>query len=51
MLTFDPDGALINVLTVDVDGDAVGTVRSVINPDKLGHLGYRLSPLARKEPA
>lgn len=51
LLTFDADGALINVLTVDVDGDAVGAVRSVINPDKLGHLGFRLSPLARKEPA
>lgn len=51
LLTFDPDDALINVLTVDVDGDTVGTVRSVINPDKLGHLGFRLSPLARRQPA
>lgn len=51
LLTFDADGGLINVLTVDVYGDSVGTVRSVINPDKLGHLGFRLSPLARREPA
>lgn len=50
LLTFDPDGGLINVLTIDVEGDSICTVRSVINPDKLGHLGFPLSPLARKEP-
>jgi RNA polymerase sigma-70 factor (TIGR02957 family) len=49
LLTFDPDGGLINVLTVDVEGDSICTVRSVINPDKLDHLGFPLSPLARKD--
>jgi RNA polymerase sigma-70 factor (ECF subfamily) len=49
LLTFDPDGGLINVLTIDVEGDSICTVRSVINPDKLDHLGFPLSPLARKE--
>ncbi|MGH8860528.1 MAG: RNA polymerase sigma-70 factor [Jatrophihabitantaceae bacterium] len=34
-----PDGALINVITVDIADGAVRTVRSVINPDKLRHLG------------
>jgi RNA polymerase sigma-70 factor (ECF subfamily) len=48
LLAFDPDGALINVLTVDVEGDSICTVRSVINPDKLDHLGFPLSPLARR---
>ncbi|OBC16315.1 RNA polymerase subunit sigma-24 [Mycobacterium sp. 852013-50091_SCH5140682] len=48
LLAFDPDGALINVLTIDVEGDSICTVRSVINPDKLGHLGFPLSPLARR---
>lgn len=51
LLIFDPDGGLINVLTVDVQDGAVCTVRSVINPDKLGHLGFPLSPLARRAPA
>jgi RNA polymerase sigma-70 factor (ECF subfamily) len=42
----DADGALVAVLNLDVSGGAVTTVRSVINPDKLGHLG-RLSPIGR----
>lgn len=49
LLMFDPDGGLINVLTVDVEGDTVATIRSVINPDKLGHLGFSLSPVARRD--
>ena len=35
----DPDGGLINVFTLDIADGAVQTVRSVINPDKLQHLG------------
>jgi RNA polymerase sigma-70 factor (ECF subfamily) len=34
-----PDGGLINVLSVDIADGLVQTVRSVINPDKLQHLG------------
>lgn len=34
-----PDGGLINVITVDIADGVVQTVRSVINPDKLHHLG------------
>jgi RNA polymerase sigma-70 factor, ECF subfamily len=34
-----PDGGLINVITLDIAGGVVQTVRSVINPDKLHHLG------------
>lgn len=34
-----PDGRLVNVLVLDVSAGAVQTVRSVINPDKLRHLG------------
>ena len=33
------DGGLINVITVDIADGVVQTVRSVINPDKLHHLG------------
>lgn len=35
----DADGRLINVFVLDIVEGAVRTVRSVINPDKLGHLG------------
>jgi RNA polymerase sigma-70 factor (ECF subfamily) len=41
----DGDGALINVFSLEVGDGVVMAVRSVINPDKLGHLGP-LSPLA-----
>ena len=33
------DGRLINVFAIDIVDGAVQTVRSVINPDKLRHLG------------
>jgi len=36
---YAPDGGLVNVITVDIADGAVQTVRSVINPDKLRHLG------------
>jgi RNA polymerase sigma-70 factor (ECF subfamily) len=35
----DPEGRLTNVWSLDIVDGAVQTVRSVINPDKLGHLG------------
>jgi len=35
----DPVGRLINVFSLDIADGAVQTVRSVINPEKLGHLG------------
>jgi RNA polymerase sigma-70 factor, ECF subfamily len=34
-----PDGAITNVFALDIAGGAVQAVRSVINPDKLQHLG------------
>ncbi|WP_319447177.1 MULTISPECIES: RNA polymerase sigma-70 factor [unclassified Mycobacterium] len=48
LLAFDAEGGLINVLTVDVHDDQICTVRSVINPDKLGHLGLPLSLFAQR---
>ncbi len=36
---FDPAGKLINVVTVDIADGVVQTVRSIVNPDKLHHLG------------
>jgi RNA polymerase sigma-70 factor (ECF subfamily) len=38
-LVRDADGRLVNVFVLDVVNGAVQTVRSVINPDKLHHLG------------
>ena len=35
----DPDGRIVNVVALDVAGGAVAAVRSIVNPDKLGHLG------------
>jgi RNA polymerase sigma-70 factor (TIGR02957 family) len=46
VLAFDAESRLINVLAFDVVGEVIASVRSVINPDKLGHLGYVLSPVA-----
>jgi hypothetical protein len=46
VLAFDAERRLINVLAFDIVGDVIENVRSVINPDKLGHLGYELSAVA-----
>ena len=49
-LFFDAEERLVNVFAFGVAEGAIQAVRSVINPDKLAHLGYPLSPLARREP-
>lgn len=43
----DPHGRLINVISLDIADGTVQTVRSIINPDKLTHLGP-LSPIGRR---
>ncbi len=35
----DPDGGLISVWSLGVAGDRIQSVRSVVNPNKLAHLG------------
>jgi RNA polymerase sigma-70 factor, ECF subfamily len=35
----DPQGLLVNVITVDVEGGRVVRLFSILNPDKLDHLG------------
>jgi len=35
----DPTGRLINIFGFDIADGVVHTIRSIINPDKLGHLG------------
>jgi RNA polymerase sigma-70 factor, ECF subfamily len=39
LLTIDPDGRLLGVLALDIADGRVQTVRSIVNPDKLRHLG------------
>ena len=39
LLTFDPARRLLGVLALDIADGHVQTVRSIVNPDKLGHLG------------
>ena len=46
-LSFDANGGLVMVLVLDIADDAIQTVRSIINPDKLVHLGFPVSDLAR----
>jgi RNA polymerase sigma-70 factor (TIGR02957 family) len=38
-LVRDPSGALINAMVLDIAGGKIVAIRSVVNPDKLGHLG------------
>jgi RNA polymerase sigma-70 factor (TIGR02957 family) len=38
-VTYDPEGRVINVFALDIAGGLVQAIRSVINPDKLHHLG------------
>jgi RNA polymerase sigma-70 factor (TIGR02957 family) len=38
-MSFDPDGKLINVLALDIADGQILAVRSIVNPDKLRHLG------------
>jgi RNA polymerase sigma-70 factor (ECF subfamily) len=38
-LVRDPDGRITNVFSLDIAEGAVQTIRSVVNPDKLRHLG------------
>jgi RNA polymerase sigma-70 factor (ECF subfamily) len=38
-ISLDAEGQVINVFILDIAGGRVQTIRSVVNPDKLGHLG------------
>jgi RNA polymerase sigma-70 factor (ECF subfamily) len=44
-----PDGRLVNVVGLDVAGGAITRVHSMLNPDKLGHLGP-VSDIALRPP-
>jgi RNA polymerase sigma-70 factor (ECF subfamily) len=38
-MAFDPEGRLLNVVSLDIADGLVQTVHSIVNPDKLRHLG------------
>jgi RNA polymerase sigma-70 factor, ECF subfamily len=38
-MAYDPDGRLVTVLCLEIADGRVNTVRAVVNPDKLRHLG------------
>lgn len=44
-LNLDGDGRLVGVFAMEIAGGSIQAIRSVVNPDKLGHLGYELSDL------
>ena len=43
----DPDGLVVTVLALDIAGGEISTIRSIVNPDKIAHLGA-VSPLTSR---
>ena len=48
-LAYDREGLLLTVFSLDVVDGQIQAIRSVVNPDKLGHLGP-ISPYGRPDP-
>lgn len=48
-LAFDSNGHIVSLLAFDIADGAIQTVRAIINPDKLTHLGFPVSELARTD--
>ena len=46
-VTYDAEGRVVSVFALDVADGVVQAIRSVVNPDKLGHIGH-VSDLARR---
>ena len=49
--SLDGDGRVVNVVGLDIEGGRIATIYSMLNPEKLGHLGpvsdVALRPSAR----
>jgi RNA polymerase sigma-70 factor (TIGR02957 family) len=45
IITLDAEGRLVNVIAVEIAAGQIQSVNSVVNPDKLRHLGLPLSDL------
>lgn len=43
IVTFDANGGLISVMALDIADGAIQNVHSIVNPDKLRHLGFPLT--------
>jgi RNA polymerase sigma-70 factor (ECF subfamily) len=39
LLVSDADGGLVSAISLELSGDRIAAVNSVVNPDKLRHLG------------
>jgi RNA polymerase sigma-70 factor (ECF subfamily) len=39
VMFLDADGRIASVMAVDIAGGVIQTIRGIINPDKLAHLG------------
>jgi RNA polymerase sigma-70 factor (TIGR02957 family) len=50
-LNLDHQGKLINVFSFEIADGQIQAIRSIINPEKLQHLGYQLSGIARRREA
>jgi RNA polymerase sigma-70 factor, ECF subfamily len=43
IIAFDVDGALISAMALDIADGVINAVYSIVNPDKLAHLGFPVS--------
>ena len=39
LISYDGEGRVINVMALEIGGGYVRGIRSIVNPDKLRHLG------------
>ena len=39
LIGYDPEGRIVNVMALEIDGGYVRGIRSIVNPDKLQHIG------------
>ncbi len=46
-LSFDREGRVISALALDIADGAIQTAHSIVNPEKLSHLGFPVSAAAR----
>jgi RNA polymerase sigma-70 factor (ECF subfamily) len=50
-LSFDGDGNIINVMSVDIAGGRIQGIHSMVNPEKLRHLGPSANWAASRAPS
>lgn len=50
-LALDADGRIVQVMALDIEDSAIRSIQSIVNPDKLTHLGYPVSDSLRVDRA